>query len=86
MKDSTLPQVAQRGLLNQVAFAVVNTDREDRIAQAIMDPGVIPQLVMYRKTAEGWKRDSLVGSRSTAEIEAFLQGGLDAPTVVLTSR
>lgn len=86
MKNSTLPQVAQGGLLNKVAFAVVNADQDSRVAQSIMEPGVIPQLVMYRNTPEGWKRESLVGSRSASEIESFLKRGLEAPTMVLGSR
>jgi thioredoxin-like negative regulator of GroEL len=83
MKNSTMPTVAQGGVLNKVSFAVVNTDQESTIAQQIMTPGVIPQLVMYRKTIDGWKRDALVGAHSSQEIEAFLLGGLEAPTALL---
>ena len=85
MKNSTMPGLAQ-GVLNKVAFAVVNTDQESAIAQQIMTPGVIPQLVMYRKTITGWRRDALVGAHSSQEIETFLLGGLDAPTAIVGSR
>lgn len=85
MKNSTMPEVARGGTLNKVAFAVVNTD-QDAVAQQIMTPGVIPQLVMYRKTADGWKRDALIGAHSSQEIESFLQSGLEAPAVLLGSR
>ena len=80
MKQSTLPQVAQRGLLGKVAFAEVNSDREGTLARQLMEGGPIPQLIMYHKTADGWQRSSLVGSRSAGEIESFLQRGLAAPT------
>jgi thioredoxin-like negative regulator of GroEL len=86
MKNSTMPTVAQGGVLNKVAFAVVNTDQQPAIAQQIMTPGVIPQLVMYRKTVTGWRRDALVGAHSSQEIESFLLGGLDAPTAIVGSR
>ena len=80
MKQSTLPQVAQRGLLGKVAFAEVNSDHEGALAHQLMAGGPIPQLIMFRKTADGWQRSSLVGSRSLGEIESFLQQGLAAPT------
>jgi thioredoxin-like negative regulator of GroEL len=86
MKTTTLPQLQQRGGLSRVSFAVVNTDRDSQLAQQLMEPGVIPQLIMYRKTPEGWQRDALVGSRSSQEIQSFIQRGLDAPTVQLGSR
>jgi hypothetical protein len=79
MKQSTLPQVAQRGLLGKVAFAEVNSDQEGALANQLMEGGPIPQLIMYRKTADGWKRTSLIGSRSLGEVESFLQQGLTAP-------
>jgi thioredoxin-like negative regulator of GroEL len=81
MKQSTLPQVAQRGLLGKVAFAEVNSDREGALANQLMSGGPIPQLIMYRKTNDGWQRTSLVGSRSAGEIESFLQQGLATPSL-----
>jgi hypothetical protein len=80
MKQSTMPQLAQRGVLGKVAFAEVNSDREGPLARELMNGGPIPQLIMYHKTADGWQRSLLVGSRSAGEIESFLQQGLAAPT------
>ena len=64
MKQSTLPQVAQRGLLGKVAFAEVNSDHEGALASQLMEGGPIPQLIMYRKSGDGWQRTSLIGSRA----------------------
>ncbi len=81
MKQSTMPQLAQRGVLNKVAFAEVNSDQEGALARQLMNAGGIPQLIMYHKTADGgWQRNALVGSRSAGEIESFLQQGIAAPT------
>jgi thioredoxin-like negative regulator of GroEL len=77
MKNSILPRVARQGGLENVAFAHVNTDREGRVAKAVMNKGPIPQLIMYRKTASGWKRQMLVGAQSPEKIKAFIQRGLD---------
>lgn len=76
MKERTLPRIAQRGLLRKVAFAQVNTDREERLAKRLMRGGTIPQLIMYRRTASGWKRHMLVGAQNPEEIEAFINNGL----------
>ena len=37
----------------------------------------IPQLIMYHRTATGWKRESLVGAQDPAAIESFINRGLD---------
>lgn len=77
MKNNIMPRVARRGSLGKVAYAQVNTDREGRVAKAVMNGGTIPQLIMYRKTSTGWKRHMLVGAHSPEKIEAFIQRGLD---------
>ncbi|MGH7191923.1 MAG: thioredoxin family protein [Candidatus Saccharimonadales bacterium] len=76
MKEHALPRVAKRGLLRKVAFAQVNTDREERLAKRLMRGGTIPQLIMYRRTATGWKRHMLVGAQNPDDIEAFINNGL----------
>ena len=76
MKNNILPRVARRGTLQKVAFANVNTDHDSRIAKSVMQGGSIPQLIMYRKTATGWKRHMLVGAQSPEKIEAFINNGL----------
>lgn len=75
---SAVPQLAQKGVLQKVAFTVLNTDHDGVIAQKMMTGGSIPQLVMYNKTAAGWKRSSLTGSQSPAAIEAFINAGVAA--------
>jgi thioredoxin-like negative regulator of GroEL len=77
MKNTALPQVAKRGALGKVAFAVVNTDHDRELAHQLMRGGSIPQLVMYRETPTGWKRESLVGAQDPAAIESFINRGLE---------
>jgi thioredoxin-like negative regulator of GroEL len=77
MKNSAIPQAARRGALSKVSFAVVNTDHESGLAQQLMRGGSIPQLVMFRETPTGWKRESLVGAQDPATIESFINRGLE---------
>ena len=77
MKTSVIPQVKRHGLLGKVAFAVVNLDRDRELAQRLTSGGPIPQLIMYRKTDDGWRRRKLVGGQSVAAVEAFVSRGLE---------
>lgn len=86
MKTSTMPSVARSGLLDKVAFAVVDTDREGDLARKLMSGGSIPQLIMYHQTPEGWKREMLLGGQSPSQVESFIRRGLDAPTNAIGSR
>lgn len=78
MKNSVIPQVARRGLLQKVAYATVNTDQQRTLAKKLMKGGSIPQLIMYRRSGKGWKRHLLVGKQSPEQIEAFIKQGLVA--------
>jgi thiol-disulfide isomerase/thioredoxin len=86
MKQSIMPQLQQRGSLDKVAFATVNTDRDSAIASQLMEGGTIPQLIMYVKTDQGWTRRQLTGGQSVEGVEGFLASGVKAPTGHLTSR
>jgi len=76
MKKKILPQVRDRGLLKRVAFAIVNAARERDLAQKLTGGGPIPQLVMFRKTSDGWKRRKLVGGQSVEQVQEFIKEGL----------
>ena len=56
MKSSVIPEMRRRGSLNKVAFATVNTDRQSGLANRLMTGGGIPQLIMFYRGENGWKR------------------------------
>ncbi len=76
MKSSVIPQLKRRGVLSRVAFAHVNTDREQSLAGKLMSGGAIPQLLMYYRTADGWQRRQLTGAQSVQAVESFLDEGV----------
>jgi thioredoxin-like negative regulator of GroEL len=76
MKKSILPQVRQHGLLRRVAFAIVNADHDQELAEQITGGGPVPQLVMYRKTPKGWLQRKLIGSQSVEAVETFINEGV----------
>jgi len=76
MKDKVIPEVKRRGLLGKVAFAIVNLDRERKLGRELTRGGPIPQLLMFRKTDEGWKLRRLVGGKSVNTVEHFIEEGI----------
>lgn len=76
LEKTVLPQVRKRGLLRRVAFAVVNLDHEQELGQQLTAGGPIPQMLMYRKTANGWKMRRMVGNQSVEAVESFINEGL----------
>lgn len=79
MKNSAIPQVERAGGLEKVAFAFVNTDHEGELAGKLMSGGSIPQLVMYHKTASGWRRQQLTGAQNPGTIQQFLNRATESP-------
>ena len=72
MKRSVMPKLESAGGLKDVAFTIVDTDRQGELARSMMQGNSIPQLVMYTKTDEGWKRQRLVGGQSVEAVRRFL--------------
>jgi len=73
MKTSVLPTVAAHGGLSSVSFACVNTDEQSGLAGKLLEGSLIPQLVKYEKTADGWKLTRLVGGQSVTAVEDFVR-------------
>src|SRR5262245_50493317 len=72
MKQSVMPQVQKDGTLDKVAFAYVDSDQQGELAGKLTQgASSIPQLIMYRKTAGGFKRTLLSGGQSVSSVESF---------------
>lgn len=86
MKYSAIPEVEKKGGLNNVNFVYLNSDEDSQLAGKLMKGGSIPQLIMYHKTDEGWKRQQLTGAQAVSEIERFIERGVDAAVPKISSR
>ena len=76
MRKEVIPRVRKRGLLRRVAYAFVDLDRQRKLGRELTGDGLIPQVIMYRKTPDGWRRRRLVGKQEVKTIEAFINQGL----------
>lgn len=81
MQNKVMPTLAAHGDLNKVAFAHVNTDREGPLAHQLMSGNTIPQLVMFTKTADGWKLQRMVGAQSPEAVQEFIGKATTTQTV-----
>jgi thioredoxin-like negative regulator of GroEL len=79
MKNSVIPQAQAQGVLSNVAFAEVNTDQEPKLSKQLMRGGMIPQLIVYHKTSDGWQRKELVGAQSIGAIQGLIKQIQPAP-------
>ncbi|MGQ9574746.1 MAG: thioredoxin family protein [Thermoguttaceae bacterium] len=77
MTEQVVPQVRQRGLLRRVAFAFVNLDREKELGGLLTGNGPIPQLLMFRRTPEGWRLRRLIGVCDAQTMERFIRQGIE---------
>lgn len=73
LKHQTMPRLVRSGKLSGVEFAVVDSDQEPALARRLMRGNSIPQLILFTRTAEGWKRGQLTGAQAERTIESFLQ-------------
>lgn len=72
MEANVIPQIRKRGLLRRVAFALVDLDRDREVGTRLVEGGPIPQLIVFRKTPEGWRNRRLIGNQSIETVEEFI--------------
>ena len=76
MKDKVIPTVKKRGALDKVSFAVVDIDKEKELGKTLIRGGLIPQLLMYRRTPLGWRLRRIIGGQSVKSVETFVADGV----------
>lgn len=77
MEREVIPSVREHGVLRRVAFAVVDVDRQRELGRKLTRGGPIPQLLMFRRTTDGWRLSRLVGGQDSRTVEEFIDRGLN---------
>ena len=72
-------ELKKTGLLDQVEFVYLDFDQNRRLVSQMMVNEMIPEMILYRKTASGWTRSNLNMSEKLEEIQAFIKAGLKKP-------
>ncbi len=76
MKRQVLPELRKRRWFGKIAFARVDADHEAGLANRLTGGGPVPQLVMFRRTEDGWVRRKLIGRQPVEVVERFIEQGI----------
>jgi hypothetical protein len=52
-------------------------DQEQELGTQLTGGGPLPQILMFRKTAQGWKLRRLVGGQDAQAVEKFIVQGIE---------
>ncbi len=85
VKQELLPKLEKSGLLDRVAFAYVDYDRDSRLAGQLMSGRFLPEMVMFTKGPDGWEVTRLSGGTSLGQLERFVKAGLHKSILVATA-
>lgn len=78
MKNSTIPAMVRAGQLKGVHYATVNYDENPTRARALMQGNMLPQLMIFSKTADGWHREQITGPTSSVAVSGLMKRALAA--------
>ena len=84
MKNSTIPQVAKEGGLENVVFTYVDADQQRRLVSRLSRVRSIPQLIRFDRTPSGWQGRLLVGAQTPQDVYKFVN--TEVPVVITDQR
>ncbi len=76
VQRDVLPVLKERGMMEKVEYVYLDYDRDRDLVSRTQRGEIIPEMVMFRKTAEGWKRSDLSGGYKIEEVEGFIKATL----------
>ncbi len=74
MKQGTLAKMERQGKLEGVSYVALNSDHHPELASRIGRGAMIPQIILYEKTSEGFRRRQLTGAQSERTIQSLIEG------------
>ena len=80
MKRETIEPMKGTGELDGVVVAVIDKDARPELAEQLMRGATLPQIVMFKQDADGWKRFSLTGMQSQSRIRELLRRAKESAT------
>ncbi len=80
MKSTTIQKMKESGSLNDVVFTQIDKDLRPELAEQIMQGDSLPQIIVFSKSEEGWKKFSLSGIQSEGRVKELIRraSGKDA--------
>lgn len=75
LKNQILPKLA-KPVQDLVVIALVDLDTEPNLAAQVMKGHSLPQLSLYTKGPQGWKRLHLAGTPTLEQLNEFIKTGV----------
>ena len=72
MKKETIEPMKGSGELDDCVVVVIDKDARPELAEQLMRGSTLPQVVMFKQDADGWKRFSLTGMQSPTRMRELL--------------
>lgn len=72
MKKDTIEPMKGSGELDDCVVVVVDKDARPELAEQLMRGATLPQVVVFKQDADGWKRFSLTGMQSATRMRELL--------------
>ena len=77
LKETTLKPMATTGELDDVSFVVINRDENPTLAAKLTQgEKMIPQIILYTPSENGWQRRKLRGFQPKQPIRSLIQNAL----------
>ena len=73
LKAQTIDPMQTSGKLQDVVLTIVDKDSRPELAQQLMQGNSLPQLVVFAKGKDGWKKFSLSGIQSEKRVQELLE-------------
>ncbi len=80
LKRNTLPKLVDRKSFKGVHFALVDLDKDSKVARQLIGSRPIPQFILFEKKDGKWTKKHLVGFQTVAKVEEFV-----GPAIVRTA-
>jgi thioredoxin-like negative regulator of GroEL len=77
MKNGTLAQMERQGKLKEVSYVALDSDRNPSLAGQIGGGNMIPQVVLYEKTDNGFRRRQLTGAQNEGVLQSLISSAVE---------
>lgn len=73
LKSNTIESMQNSGELAGVSVAVVNKDADPQLASRLMRGKMIPQIIVFSQSEQGWKRLQLTGYQEKSGVRSLIR-------------
>lgn len=77
MKSETIKNMKSSGEFKEVVYTQVDKDAQPEIASQVMQGNMLPQIVVFCESEQGWKRFSLTGMQTGPRVKELIRKAVE---------